>query len=283
MADCKPVATPMDPGAVFTHEQCPKTTREQLEMRSHPYARAVGKIMYAYLVSFPQLAFTVRTLSQFMHNPGKAHWEGVKRVLRYLKGAKDQQLVLGGAERGLEGFTDSDFASQPDRHSISGYAFLYGGGAISWSSKRQTVIALSTTEAEYISLSNGAREAVWLRNLFGEITRPLATPTPIFCDNQGAKALAKDNAYHACTKHIDMQYHFVREVVEANKITVIYTPTDDMLADIFTKPLAHTKFEKFCTMLGLRSTPGGVLTHGDRHGVDQQRAPRDHHVAHTRD
>src|SRR5881394_2105283 len=93
------------------------------------------KIMYAYLVSYPQLAFAIRTLAQFMHNPGKAHWEGAKRILRYLQGAKDLCLVLGGSDRGLEGYTDTDHASQPDRHSISGYAFVYGGTAISWSSK----------------------------------------------------------------------------------------------------------------------------------------------------
>ena len=161
------------------------------------YAKAIGKIMYVYLVSFPQLAFAIWTLSQFMHNPGKPHWEAAKQVLRYLQGVKGSCLVLGGAEQGLEGFTDSDFASRPDRHSISGYAFLYGGGAISWSSKRQSVVALSSTEAEYIALSTGTREAVWLRNLFGEITRPLATPTPVFCDNQGMKALTKDNTNHA--------------------------------------------------------------------------------------
>jgi hypothetical protein len=250
----------MEPGATFNHDQCPATPRDQFEMRTYPYAKAVGKIMYAYLVSFPQLAYSIRTLSQFMQNPGKPHWEGVKRVLRYLQGAKDSRLVLGGANRGLEGFTDADYANRPDRHSISGYAFLYGGGAISWSSKRQSTIALSSTEAEYISLSNGSREAIWLRSLFGEMTKPLETPTPIFCDNQGAKSLAKDNTNHAGTKHIDVQYHFVREAVEANKITIIYTPTDDMLADIFTKPLARPKLDKFCHMLGLRSAPGGVLT-----------------------
>src|SRR5438046_2551804 len=113
--------------------------------------------MYAYLVSFPQLAFAVHTLAQFMHNPGKPHWEALKRVLRYLKGAKDSVLVLGASTNNLEGYSDSDYATQLDRHSISSFAFLFGGGAISWSSKRQSVIALSSTEAEYIVLANATR------------------------------------------------------------------------------------------------------------------------------
>jgi hypothetical protein len=259
MKDCNAVSTPMDPGAKLTHEQCPKTEAEREEMKRYPYAKVVGKVMYAYLVSFPQLGFAIRTLSQFMHNPGKAHWEAAKRVLRYLKGARESCLVLGGTDTGLMGYADSDYAFQADRHSISGYAFFLGGGAISWSSKRQSVIALSSTEAEYISLANATREAIWLRNLLGEITTPIPTPTPMFCDSQGAKSLAKDNTNHPRTKHIDVQYHYTQEAVESRKITVIHVSTEDMIADILTKPLARDKFSKFCKMLGLQSSRGGVL------------------------
>jgi hypothetical protein len=211
MTDCNAVMTLMEKGAVFTHDQCPRTETEQEEMRSRPYMKAIRKIMYLCLVSFPQLSFAMRTLSQFMQTPGKVHWEGIKRVLRYLKGARDLQLVLGGVDEGLEGFSDSDFASQPDRHSISGYAFLYGGGAISWSSKRQLIITLSSTEAEYVVLTHAAKEAIWLQALISEVLHPLPDPTPIFCDNNGAKALAKDDTFHAQTKHIDIRYHFIRE------------------------------------------------------------------------
>jgi hypothetical protein len=252
MENCNPMQTPMDPGVKLTHDQCPKTTREKAEMERYPYAKAVGKIMYAYLVSFPQLGFAIRTLSQFMHNPGKPHWEAVKRVLRYLKGARDSCLVLGGTNQGLVGYADADYANQADRHSILGYAFFLGNGTTSWSSKRQSVVALSSTEAEYISLANMTREAVWLRNLIGEMTVPIHTPTPIFCDNQGAKSLAKDNTNHPRTKHIYVQYHYTREAVEAWKITIIHTPTEEMIA-------ARDKFHKFCKALGLRSSRGGVL------------------------
>jgi len=252
MTDCNAIATPMEKGIIFSHDQCPRTNAEQEEMSSRPYARAIGKVMYLCLVSFPQLAFTVRTLSQFMQNPGLAHWEGIKRILRYLKGAKDLQLVLGGASEGLVGYTDSDFASQPDRHSISGYAFLYGGGAISWSSKRQPIVTLSTTEAEYVALTHAAKEAIWLRAVVGEIINAISEPTPIFCDNNGAKALAKDDTFHARTKHIDIQYHFIRERVQSREITVIHVSTDEEAADIFTKALDRSKFENFCHMLGLR-------------------------------
>ena len=259
MADCKPTLTPMDPGALLSHEQCPKTPREQLEMQGHPYARLLGKVMYAYLISFPQLTFAVRTLAQFMHNPGKPHWEALKRVLRYLQGAKDSVLVLGATDNGLEAYSDSDHARQIDRHSISGFAFLYGGGAVSWSSKRQSVIALSSTEAEYIALANATREAIWLRRLYSEIVSPLAHPTPIFSDNQGVKSLMKDNMNHVCMKHIDVQYHFTREAVESHAITIIYVPTEEMTADIFMKLLPTPLFSKFCHALRVRSAQGGVL------------------------
>jgi hypothetical protein len=252
MADCNAVTTPMEKGAVFTHNQCPRTEAEQEEMRSRPYAKAIRKIMYLCLVSFPQLLFAMRTLSQFMQNPGKVHWEGIKQVLRYLKGAKDLQLVLGGVDEGLKGFLDSDFASQPDRHSISGYAFLYGGGAILWSSKRQPIVTLSSTKVEYVVLTHIAKEAIWLQALISEVLHPLPVPTSIFCDNNGAKALVKDDTFHARTKHIDIRYHFIHERVHSRAITIIWTLTEDMVADIFTKALDCTKFEKFCHSLGLR-------------------------------
>jgi hypothetical protein len=252
MTDCNAVMMPMEKGAVFMHDQCPRTEGEREEMRSRPYVKAIGKIMYPCLVSFPQLSFAVRTLSQFMQTPRKVHWEGIKRVLRYLKGARDLQLVLGGVDEGLEGFSDSDFASQPDRHSISGYTFLYGGGAISWSSKCQPIVSLSSTEAEYVALTHAAKEAIWLRALVSEVLHPLPDPTPIFCDNNGVKALAKDDTFHARTKQIDIRYHFIRERVHSRAITIIRTPTKEMVADIFTKALDR--------MLEFHQAPHTIIT-----------------------
>ena len=209
--------------------------------------------MYYYIATGPQVGYIVRLLAQFMANPGRAHWEALKRVMRYMKGVKDSWLVLGGRDEGLEGFTDADFASQADRHSISGYVFRFHGGAVSWSSKKQPIIALSTTEAEYIAATHAAKEMVWLRRLIGEITAPLSLPTPLFCDNNGAITLAKNDAIlHPRTKHIDIRYHYIREVVGNRQITVIRVGTNENAADILTKALARVKFEALSAMLGIR-------------------------------
>lgn len=173
LEDAPPLSVPAEPGLVLGPHQCPKTPEEFKEMENVPYVRGVGKLMYYYVATRPQIGYIIRVLAQFMSNPGRVHWEALKRVIRYVKGIKDHWLTLGGGEEGLEGFTDADFASQTDRHSISGFAFRYNGGAISWSSKKQPLVALSTTEAEYIAGTHAAKEAIWLRWLVGEITAPL--------------------------------------------------------------------------------------------------------------
>ena len=127
-----------------------------------------------------------------------------------------------------------------------------GQGAVTWSSKKQYIIALSSTEAEYIAQTHAAKEALYLRSFIGEIREKFSTPLTINCDNQGAIALSKDNKFHARTKHIDIRYHFIREAVEDAKINVKYVPTEENPADIFTKPLAKVKFQRFVRLLGLR-------------------------------
>jgi hypothetical protein len=151
----------------------------------------------------------------------------------------------------LEGYTDADWGSQQDRHSILGYVFRFHGKAVSWSSKWQSLIALSSTEAEYITATHVTKEAIWLRQLLSDITSPLATPTPIFCDNNGAIALAKNAVYHPRTKHIDIQYHFIHEKMQTHEITNIRVDTTENIADIFTKPLPRPKFESLASKLGL--------------------------------
>jgi hypothetical protein len=129
-----------------------------------------------------------------------------------------------------------------------------GSGAVTWSSKKQYIVALSSTEAEYIAQTHAAKEALYLRTLIGEIREKFKNPVTINCDNQGAIALSKDNKFHARTKHIDIRYHFIRESVGDGKIQVNYIPTDENPSDIFTKPLAKAKFRRFSEMLGLRGT-----------------------------
>ena len=166
------------------------------------------------------------------------HWEALKRVIRYLGCTKHLWLTFGGIEKErLEGYCNSDWASQQHRHSISGFSFHFGKGAISWSSKKQSIVTLSSTEAEYVVQTHAAKEAIWLRNFVNEIQGNSSSPLTMLCDNQGVIALAKDNKFHSRTKHIDLRYHFIHEAVEDNKIRVKYIPTSENVADIFMKPL----------------------------------------------
>jgi hypothetical protein len=163
-------------------------------------------------------------------------------VFRYLQGTKGWKLVYGGERKGLEGFSDADGMSQEHRRAISGYAFLIDGGAVSWSSKKQELVVLSTMEAEYVATTHAAKEALWLRRFIGEVFRPLEQPTPLYSDNQSAIALEHSNGqFHARTKHIDIRYHFIRYVVDNGSIHLLYCPTEDMTADILTKPLPSVK------------------------------------------
>ena len=138
-----------------------------------------------------------------------------------------------------------------DHRSISGYAFLIDSGTVSWSSKQQEIVSLSTTKREYIAVMHGGKEALWLCSLISEVFGPITLPTTLFSDNQAAIALTHDHQYHPCTKHIDMQYHWIRWVVEKGSIQLIYCLTDDMVADALTKVLPSAKVKHFAVSLGL--------------------------------
>ncbi|KAJ3474391.1 hypothetical protein NLI96_g12482 [Meripilus lineatus] len=253
LTDSYPLSIPIPPGTILSIEQSPQTAEEIQDMKMVPYRELIGALMYASIGTRPDISFSVSLLAQFMSNPGRAHWEAAKRVLRYVKGTLDYRLTYGSTTSGLESFSDADWASQSHRHSISGYIFLIDGGAISWSSKKQPIIALSTAEAEYIALNHAGRELVWLRQLLSEIARPLHHPSILLCDNQSAIALSRDNMINARTKHFDIRYHWIRELVSKNTLTIIYCPTDSMTADILTKSLARPKHDKFTAASGLRA------------------------------
>ena len=187
-------------------------------MKNAPYQQAIGSLMYAALATRPDIMYSVSLLSRFMKDPGRVHWAAVKRVICYLKGTKNVKLTYGAIRTGFCGYADSDWGSQRDWHSISGYVYTLDGGAISWSSKKQAVVSLSSTEAEYVAATHAAKEALWYRQFFREVSRPLSKPVLIYSDNQGAIALTKDDRYHARTKHIDIRYHFIREAVERNRL-----------------------------------------------------------------
>jgi hypothetical protein len=252
-SDLKPVSLPMDPNAHLSSAQSPSSTTDIAAMRDVPYHEAIGSLMWAMLGTRPDIAFAVTTLSRYTKNPGREHWEAVKRVFRYLNGTRDLWLTYGGAERNLIGYADADGNMAEDRHAVTGYAFILNGGAVSWASKRQEMVTLSTTESEYVAATHAAKEGLWLRSLLTQVFYPLRDPTTLFSDNQSAIALAKDHQYHARTKHIDIRYHFIRWVVSEGSIHLVYCPTEDMVADALTKALPSAKVKHFASELGLSS------------------------------
>ena len=153
----------------------------------------------------------------------------------------------------LKGYTDSDWAgSLDDRKSTSGYIFCLGTKVTSWSSKKQKVVALSTAEAEYISSTAAACEALWLRRLLQDLQDKQEDATTLFCDNMSAIAMSKNPVFHARSKHIELKYHFIRELVENEDINLEFCKTGEQLADVFTKPLPAEKFIFFRDMLGVQ-------------------------------
>jgi hypothetical protein len=142
---------------------------------------------------------------------------------------------------------------------MSGYAFLIDGGAVSWSVRKQELVTLSTAEVEYIAATHAAKEGIWLCKLIGELFPNLITSTPLYCDNQATLKLAMDDNYHARTKHIDIQYHFIRHIVATGALKLCYCPTEDMVADIFTKALLKWKVAAHVHSLGMCNTCGGVM------------------------
>jgi hypothetical protein len=241
----------METSTRLTSAQSPSTTEEFARMRNIPYHEAVGSLMYASLGTRPDVTYAVQAVSRFSKNPGLPHWDAVKRIFRYLKGTKDLWLSYGGKAKELTGYADADGNMAEDRHAISGYAFLLHGGAISWSTKRQEIISLSTTESEYVAATYAAKEALWLRSLLSQLFDTNLEATTLFSDNQSAIAITKDHQYHARTKHIDIRFHFIRWIVENGSLRLIYCPTNDMVADTLTKALPSPKVKHFAKELGL--------------------------------
>jgi hypothetical protein len=181
-------------------------------------------------------------------------WQSAtKRVLCYLKGTKDLWLTFGGSKKELVGYTDADGSMAEDWWAISGYTFILHGGAVFWSCKRQEIVSLLTTESEYIAAMHATKEALWLQMLLSKLFTPVRDPTLLFSDNQSAIALAKDQQYHACTKHIDICFHLIHWVINDSQLSLIYCPTDDMVANCLTKALPSAQVKHFATELGLRT------------------------------
>ena len=219
--------------------------------RGHYSNEAMGSLMYAAMGTRPDIAFATSTVAQYSENPVWKHWEAVKRIFRYLLGTKNLELTYGGEERGLVGYVDADGASQDHRRAISGYVFMVDGGAVSWSSKKQELVTLSTMEAEYVPATHTAKEAILLQHLLMELFESINTLTTLFSDSKSAISLAHDGHYHARTKHINIQYHFICYILEGGTLKLVYCPTNDMTANTLTKALPLVKAKHFALALGL--------------------------------
>lgn len=254
MSTCNPSTTPLDPNQKLSKEMSPKDSEDSDYMKSIPYQEAVGSILYAAQLTRPDISYAVNMVSKFNKNPGKAHWNAVKRILRYLRGTSSAKLEFTSNGNGnLICYCDSDWASDIDtRRSVTGYVFLLQGGPVSWCSRRQPTVALSTTEAEYMGLSTSLQEAMWLLQLQAELDAcEQKVPMKIFCDNRSAINLATTDGYHARSKHIDIRHHYVREKVKDKTIEVCSVSTDDMVADSLTKPVFSKKLKHCSEGMGL--------------------------------
>jgi len=218
------------------------------------YQSYVGTLMYAMLGSRPDIAFAVSSVSRYASNPTEEHMQAVHRILKYLNGTINYQLTYRGTLAPLIGYSDADWGGDLATYrSTSGFVFNIGSGAISWSAKRQPTVALSSCQAEHAGQTQAAKEAIWLRQLLAQLIptddKPYATI--IYCDNQGAIALAKDPRFHSRTKHIAIQHHWIREHIANGAIDLQYISTNRQMADGLTKALPRAPFESFRDALGL--------------------------------
>jgi hypothetical protein len=255
MQFCNPIDTPIGKGDKLSLDMCPKTQAEKEKMARVPYANAIGSLMYAMTCTRPDICYVVGLVSRYQSNPGIAHWKAVKRILRYLKGTSNYMLCYQGSDLQLVGFSDSDYAGDRDKSkSTSGYAFMLNNGAISWSSKKQTCIALSTMEAEYVACSHAVQESVWLRRFFKNLSCVThgKNPVTLYCDNTAAIAYTKDPKYHGKTKHIEPKYHYIRRIIKKKQVELKHISTSRMVADPLTKPMPRDQFEAHVKSLGLR-------------------------------
>ncbi|KAL0117638.1 hypothetical protein PUN28_008790 [Cardiocondyla obscurior] len=252
----KEASTPIKPNLKITKEASPSTEEERQEMKNRPYRELIGGLIYLANATRPDISFAAATLSRFCTDPGRDHWLIAKRVLRYLKATSHYGISYTKDEEHLKAYFDSDWAGDiDDRKSCSGNVLMLAMGPISWKSRKQASVALSTMEAEYAALSEVSREVVYLKRLLIHMgfEKYVTSPINVFCDNQSAIELSKNAVFHKRSKHIDINFHFTRELVDKKKIVIHYLQTDSMLADILTKSLTKCKHEKCIQMLNLSS------------------------------
>ena len=243
MQNAKPVTTPLAAHFRLSFALCPQSDEKVNYMSRVPYSSEVGSLMYAMVCSSLDLAYAVSVVSRYMEILGKKHWKAFQWIMQYLHGSSSVCLQFGRTREGVVGYVGSDYAGYLDkRRSLRGYVFTIEGCAISWKATLQSTVALSTTtKAEYMVVTEACRETLWLKRLFGELSEQLQIST-LFCDSQSAIFLTKDHKFHERTKHIDVRYHFVNEIIACGDIVVSKVGTQNNLAVMMTKSLPIAKF-----------------------------------------
>ena len=243
---CKPVDTPVEANVKLN----PAKSEDIVDREK--FQRLVGRLIYLSHTR-PDIAFAVSRISQFMHSPGREHFEAAYRILKYLKGTPGQGLMFQKREHlQVEVYTDADWAGDTtDRRSISGYCTFIGGNLTTWRSKKQSVVARSSAEAEFRALAHGVCEAMWIKRVLEELQVPITAPIRIYCDNKAAISIAHNPVLHDRTKHIEVDKHFIREKIEGGVICIPYIPTDQQVADILTKGLPSQPFRMLVGKLAM--------------------------------
>lgn len=252
MTGCNGVVTPM-----LATTKLSKHGSDILE-DPHMYRSIVGALQYITLTR-SELSYSFNKVCQFLSTPLTSHWHVVKRILRYLSCTITHGLILQPAPMtvplSLRVYSDFDWASDPDdRRSTSGSCLFLGPNLVSWSSKKQMLVARSSAEAEYRGMPNATAELLWLQSLLREIHVPVHTPT-FLCNNLSAVHLAHNPVLHSRTKHLELDIHYVREKVAAKQLEIRHVPAYAQLADAFTKPLPTTSFTDLRSKLKVVSLP----------------------------
>ncbi|GJY12893.1 ribonuclease H-like domain-containing protein [Tanacetum coccineum] len=254
MVNCNPSRTLVDTESKLGPEGVPI---QDLTL----YRSLAGGLQYLTF-THPDLSYAVQQVCLYMHDPKEPHFAALKRILRYVRGTMDFGLQLyASATTSLVGYTDADWAGCPStRMSTSGYCVFLGDNLLSWSAKRQHTLSRSSAEAEYRGVANVVAETAWLRNLLRELHSPLSTATLVYCDNVNAVYMSANPVQHQRTKHIEIDIHFVRDMVTVGEVRVLHVPSRYQYVDIFTKGLPSTLFEEFRSSLSVHPPP--ALTAG---------------------